>query len=533
MDRNPRLSAPAAAAGAALCLLVPFLWKPFHVDDAFWLAVASRISAAPLAPYDFAFNWSGIPLPIWRTNLHPPLHGYLVAAARALLGETELGLHLAMLPRAVFAAFCAGAAARRLSKSPALAALLSVAAPAFVVGATNAMHDLTHYAFWIAAVAAGVESAQTAPARRNAWAAAAGVCAAAASLTTYLGLALTPLLAAYWFAKRRRWTTETLWLLLPLAAVWLWGRYSLAHAGFFHPFAAGGYAAPPGAGLAPKLPVAAAFFGGAMIWPLACLPLLWFAPRKAAAIAGAVFALLWLWIGARGGPLWAVLAAAGCAAATLAVLGAREPREEFPEVLFCALWLGGIAVYAVGLNWSINARSLLPASLPLALLTLRWTESLPPRDERFAKKLLAAGAALAAACSLWLCAADQGIARAQRDAAEREGASRVARGERVRFVGHWGFQTYMELAGATAYDYSKPELAPGETVVVSLNNSGARPLPVPTRRESITPIPNPWGIATMSPEDGKAGFYSSLFGATPFALGPGQLFDVIVVEKAR
>ena len=523
MDRGALLSAPRAAVATALLLLIPFLWKPFHIDDAFWLAVAARIAEFPLAPYDFAFNWSGTPLPIWRTNLHPPLHGYGLAAIRGLFGSGEFAAHAALLPRALFAAFCAGTVAKRLSKNPALAALLATAAPAFVLGATNAMHDLTHYAFWMGAIAAGVEAAHADGKRAQGWAAAAGFCVAGAALSTYLGLALIPLLAVYWRAKRGRWSAQTLWLLLPLAAVALWGIYSLRHAGFFHPFAAGGYAAKPELQLAPKLPVAAAFLGGVLIWPVFCLPLLAWTPRKASGTAAAAFAGLWLWIGAGG--LWAVLAAGGLAALTLAALGARDAGDDFPEVLLAVLWLGGVLVYAVGLNWSINARSLLPAGLPLAVLVLRWTDSLGFERRRSAMTVLTAGAAAAAVFSLWLGAADQGIARAQRAAAQREG------GAGVRFIGHWGFQYYMERAGAAAYDYAKPKLATGDRVVVSVNNSGSAPLPVPVSRVSLTPVPNPWGVATMSPVEGKAGFYSSLYGVTPFALGPGQLYNVIVVER--
>jgi len=424
MDRGALLSAPRAAVATALLLLIPFLWKPFHIDDAFWLAVAARIAEFPLAPYDFAFNWSGTPLPIWRTNLHPPLHGYGLAAIRGLFGSGEFAAHAALLPRALFAAFCAGTVAKRLSKNP---------------------------------------------------------------------------------------------------AVGLWGIYSLRHAGFFHPFAAGGYAAKPELQLAPKLPVAAAFLGGVLIWPVFCLPLLAWTPRKAAGTAAAAFAGLWLWIGAGG--LWAVLAAGGLAALTLAALGARDAGDDFPEVLLAVLWLGGVLVYAVGLNWSINARSLLPAGLPLAVLVLRWTDSLGFERRRSAMTVLTAGTAAAAVFSLWLGAADQGIARAQRAAAQPEG------GAGVRFIGHWGFQYYMERAGAAAYDYAKPKLATGDRVVVSVNNSGSAPLPVPVSRVSLTPVPNPWGVATMSPVEGKAGFYSSLYGVTPFALGPGQLYNVIVVER--
>jgi hypothetical protein len=89
----------------------------------------------------------------------------------------------------------------------------------------------------------------------------------------------------------------------------------------------------------------------------------------------------------------------------------------------------------------------------------------------------------------------------------------------VWFQGHWGFQHYMEAAGARAQDFKRSELTRGDLVVVPVNNTNLRPPPEHAARlvgkKTLMPFPY---VATMDQALG-AGFYSDLWGPLPFAVG--------------
>ena len=77
---------------------------------------------------------------------------------------------------------------------------------------------------------------------------------------------------------------------------------------------------------------------------------------------------------------------------------------------------------------------------------------------------------------LLLCRADVAQARSVRHSVnlvlEKYPASRY----NVWFEGHWGFQYYMEAAGAKAVDFSHLQLKSGDVVVIPINNTNLKTL---------------------------------------------------------
>jgi hypothetical protein len=102
----------------ALAPLVPFLSKPFHIDDPVYLAVARQIREQPLRPFDFTLNWYGTPEPMWSIMLNPPGLGYLLTPLTAIFGESEVPLHAVFLLFALLAVHSAHAIARRFTTRP-------------------------------------------------------------------------------------------------------------------------------------------------------------------------------------------------------------------------------------------------------------------------------------------------------------------------------------------------------------------------------------------------------------------------------
>jgi hypothetical protein len=96
------------------------------------------------------------------------------------------------------------------------------------------------------------------------------------------------------------------------------------------------------------------------------------------------------------------------------------------------------------------------------------------------------------------------------------------------FQGHWGFQYYMEEAGAKALDKHQSPLAPDDYLISPTGNtniSATSPMLFAPAGD-VTAAPTGW-ISTMQIDLG-AGFYSDGFGPLPFYFGPGlpQVFSV-------
>jgi hypothetical protein len=77
---------PAVALALLVAVvLLPFLGKPFNMDDPLFLRAARHIQEHPLDLYGFAVNWFGTETPMWEATKNPPLACYYVASAAGLL----------------------------------------------------------------------------------------------------------------------------------------------------------------------------------------------------------------------------------------------------------------------------------------------------------------------------------------------------------------------------------------------------------------------------------------------------------------
>jgi 4-amino-4-deoxy-L-arabinose transferase-like glycosyltransferase len=532
----------------AVLPLAPFASAAFGIDDPVFLAVARRIGAAPLDPFGFEMAWDATALEVARFNLNPPLFSYWLAPWLALFGESETWMHVAAWPFAALAAFAFHGIARRVGVAPALpATALLVSTPAFVVLATTLQLDVPVSAWLLCAVYA-LLCARDGGGRRAEWGA--GLAAAAAGLTKYVGLASLPLLAAGMLLlppRERRWSAGS-WLRVvgvPALAFGAWGAFSLARYGFVH------YAA--GVALVGERRLALAelvnhwlsvpiWYGAALVFPLGfCARALWRGQRGAAwtllcVAAGAAVAAFVLPTGEprRRVPLeleQASLAAAGFGAAlgcaALVLARGRELLRE-PVDRFLALWAGGFALFSIAVNWHVNAADALLIAPPWLLLLLRGPETRPSPRAQWAL------AAAALALSLALAAADAAQRNVYRRAAEEIAAAIGAEPGARWQVGQWGFQHYLERRGfrplipRSARTQGSP-LQPGDWVASARNVSqldvaaymaGFRLRPVTS---FAYPSRNP--LRTTNPDAG-AGFYSHHGGYVPFAWSREPLDEI-------
>jgi hypothetical protein len=117
----------------------------------------------------------------------------------------------------------------------------------------------------------------------------------------------------------------------------------------------------------------------------------------------------------------------------------------------------------------------------------------------------------------------------------REAANLVAEFGRLRkrpvwFQGDWGFQYYMQLAGAQPMDQLFPRFEANDLMVVPTNNANVFFLPADAIRalKTLDVTACRW-LATMH-VDGNAGFYSTVFGPLPFVFGPARLERYFIYE---
>ena len=124
----------------------------------------------------------------------------------------------------------------------------------------------------------------------------------------------------------------------------------------------------------------------------------------------------------------------------------------------------------------------------------------------------------AAGLSILIAVADYRQANCARDAAWLYQKRYGAEASKVRFLGHWGFQYYMEQWGAKAFDRNNPKVAHGEIVVGPFSDPNVVHVSVEkvfTRDESTfstLPFVSTFRVGT------GAGFYSSFGGPLPWVI---------------
>lgn len=524
--RNLRLLALAVLT--AVCL-APFVGKAFHIDDPLFLWAAKQIQAHPENPYGFAVNWYGITLPMSEVTKNPPLTSYYIAAAAAVTGWGERGLHLAFLLPAIAAILGTYLLAERMCRRPLLASLCTLATPAFIVSSSNVMSDTLMLALWVASIYLWVTGLE-----RRSWVllTLSGLSIALCSLAKYFGMSLIPLLFIYSVIRERRVVWATAYLLVPVVLLggYQWATHHLYGRGLL--MDAASYATGARTGWSKwsfeKLLIGLAFTGGCLgtAWVFALWSwrpkALWAGAAVAATIIVAVALTRSVGSHGLGGGEQNLLATTGLlglfVVGGLSILGlaiAAMFRRRDPDELLLSLWIVGTFLFAAMVNWSTNARSILPLVPAAAILMMRGIEQRPKKGP--SSRVMLGVAAVAVVVAMAVGWADLGLANSARRAA------RVVN-EKVRdrpggrwFEGHWGFQYYMEALGWRAIDANTSRLFPGDLIVVPENNTNVSPPPAErTRLLETLEIPSSRWIATMSR---GAGLYSDAFGLLPFTVG--------------
>jgi hypothetical protein len=523
--------------------LVFALDRPVMVDDPLYLKVAAQILRDPLRPYDFTMNWYGWPELFWDITKNPPLVSYWLAVVRGLGATSEWLAHVAMLPFAVAAVLGGVRLARRFVADAGWATTFWAASPAFLVSAATLMADVPALAASLWGVSAWIEGVDNTSSRARRFGA---LLVGVAFVLKYTALVAVLALVAYVVVGRepgqRRRGLGDLWVAsLPAFA---WGLLTLGTTGRVHVVDAlviGGGGLSPNPGWFGHRGVAIlTFVAGASI-TLALVTLATLRDRRAALIGAGAVALgvtaalvtPWIWSpqGLRHGAqlMVGVLATAGA----LLLLRSLDEGLRDPAGRFLAVWALLHVAYLWFWSWSIAARFVLPALVPLALLLAR-------RLERGAvgPRAIVSGVAVAAGlvAAIVVLRADGFPGELYRRALPALAAQARSDGRRAYFVGAWGFHYYAEQAGLPRLDTKGPAPRVGDLIFQSYyaGNNELPPTLVPRLREVgnvAAPAP-PFGLHTMNINVG-AGFHSTVFGPLPYFRAHLPAEGVIVWQVVR
>lgn len=561
--------------GVTLLVLLPFVGKPFNIDETLFLRAARQIQEHPLDPYGCQLNWYGWDQPLYAITKNPPLASYLIAAWAWAFGWSEIALHLCFVLVGLAAATGTYALACRFSRRPLVAALLAVSTPAFLISATSVMCDVLMLACWCWAIEFWFRGLDTGRSREFV---ASSLLIVAAALSKYFGICLIPFLAVVTVMQKRSIDGSLLWLALSAMLLGAYEIYTLRLYGRGLIGAARAYSNDNNStSTIPTMDLlilAFVYVGGCMVTLLMVLPFSW-SLRGWMAFA---FVLLvafsgFLHLESFGGlrvvihpaqaatptpgtarapdeiawsPLlhFIVFASAGVCLLAMAVLDSFRRRDV--SSLFLCLWLLGTWVFAVRLNWTINGRSILPAAPVVGILAARQVDyrarlrALKQKAKAAPEKthwLLAPALATALAFSMFVAWGDFELASMQYTAVKKVLEFHADSRAPLRFWAHWGFQYYMEKAGAKPWDYTADELQPGDWIAFPLvsgsasgNDDGGKALLAGSKVLHAVDVTSRAGVTTLAPA-WPASFY--VIAPVPFAIGPVAPDRYVVVTPTR
>ncbi len=398
----------------ALALVLPFLGKPVHIDDANFLVLAEGAAQDAWRPHALEINWQGQTERAFDVLSNPPGIGWWLAPVHGAPAPLQHAWMLPWLALALFGAHRLGEAL--LDDGPAGVLVLGTA-PLVAHGAGALTPDLPLLACTLAGVGGFLTS------RRRAWAFA--LLAGSAALFRYSGVCLVPLLLLAGWQRRR--VAPALLSLLPIGLLAL---HDLHAYGQIHLLAMTGFQSVSNTGVDVFRKGVAAL---AMLGGVGLLPVLSARGRGwMGALAGALLGLGGAWLSEQSGlgfGMTVLFTAAGGA-------GLAQLRWRTPDDRFLLAWTLGGLVFLLTLRFAA-ARYWLPFLAGPVLAAARVGLS---------DRWLGAAVAANLLIGVGVLVDDYGFARAHERAAELVGPGPGS------FAGHWGWQHHLEAAGWTALE---------------------------------------------------------------------------------
>lgn len=460
----PGLFGLASAAFLTAWIVVQLFFVPtaFRVDEPNIIAIARAIAGNAIDPYGFVINWIGEPQPAFEVLSNPPGLPYWIAGWASLFGWSESSLHIACIPFSVLALFSFAVISSDRGLPGITAMTLMAGSPAFVVGSQVVMPDVPMLSFFVAAVALALRFQSTGS--RLAMIGAFSF-AALTPILKYNGILLVPVLGTIALVWPRRRVLLLIVSTAPVLGLAAWSGLSWLKYGDAHLVASARFQSAGGVDvLTALLPIL-----GIGILPIASIVAVrpeHLKPWQEMLFLGVAF-LVWLASG-----LWVLwypfLVALGFAAACtlglrfLLFAGVRVAssiRTRRLWMLVLGVWILATIMFQYRLLFTAT-RYVIPL-LPAALLMLFPSATSSRRFQAAAWTSVVLAFAVAVG--------DARTANVSREFVKTELAS-LARGGRLFFDGHWGFQHYTaEIGGRLLSKSEDVSWLPGDVVAIALN----------------------------------------------------------------
>jgi 4-amino-4-deoxy-L-arabinose transferase-like glycosyltransferase len=498
-------------------LALPFLNKPFHIDDSFVLRITSHVIDHPLDPLGGMYDWQGYMNEVWRVTTNPPLISYFLSPFAAVSDFSEIALHIAMLPFYWLFGSAVFVLARRFTEEPWFPFLFFVFSAAYLVSA-NVMRDIPAAALATAGIAASIIGLD-----RSKWPLSLlGAVLLGLALLTKYPLALLVAPVGLYILLYRRWSNLA-WLAIPVLFGLIWCAWTALLYGTAHPvYLLLERSSNSNILWQDKLFGALVVFGSMLfVAPV----LLWIALKRKEygwCALSCLTGLVLVWWGHsfyRSSfdlefSLWLV------SGSTLLLFALRGVHKSVPsDSVFLLTWLLVPLVFSVFFIPFQATRHQIPVLVPLLILTFRYVGKVASSGflGGFVTLLV-----VQLTVAVLIHAADYEYAEAYRDFSETA-VGRWSAGPQVWYVGHWGWKFYADRAGFTQLHRDGPQPSVGDILLwpkkVHIGRVFDGEDSIRDRLELLEAVTYEANvpIRTMS-MDSKAGFYAVIRKRIPYRL---------------
>jgi len=505
MDLNPKF----ILIILAISLNIFFINKPLHIDDGLFVSIGNHIATHDIHEWYnfFGSNEKGL---IFQTFFNPPLVCYIIAIASKIINN-EFFYHLIFMIPCIFLITGIHKLAELLGSDSFYAGCFAIATPVYMCCAPAIMSDVIMTCFFTWSIIFWIEGEKKNNLRFFLFS---SICISLSFLSKYFGITAAPLLFVFSILKNKTVHPKLLFLLIPIAVaiffeiftMKLYGQ-GLLHRALLRP--AHDDALDPR-----RIIIGLSFFGGCFIWWITQL-------RLIPILLAAVFVFLvnlnqLVWVPLNVFSKLQLILMASIGLSGFICLGKylfqnKDPNKKHYYWL-TGLWIAGTFIFSSFINWTVNARTMLPMIAPLSILfsdIIRSKTSLNQQRFLFVFFFM---------FSLIIGMSDEELARSQKEAADT--IMKVLPPENSYFEGGWGWSYYMtSIHGVKRLNYQNPPILTTKNyLIIPENNSNIlwptnpQDYHIICLKKNLT-IP----IALMSRQK-SAGFHGS-WGLLPFSFG--------------
>jgi len=537
-----------------LLLYLPFISKPFHIDDVSFIEFSGLIGWNPLdsTPVDFLHDGKLIKnsLPPYEMT-HPLLVPYVIKIVSALFGQNEVALHLSFILFPLLALVSIIKLYNVLfpdsKNSGAFAALFLCSMPAFLVNSNNIMTDVPTLSFLLLSLACyslSVERASPGLAYLG------GISLCVGAFISYQALFFIPVIFLFILVRKKLDVHSVLSLAIPVVALLVWFLLLYRSHGIFPLLKSRGVSEHNlisnlinmGLGyreLIRKGIGVLAFIGSSMLFLVPAYLFLNKSGLKFFLIFLPLAGLCYLSVFSVTGysffenAFLSLLISLGLLTLLIAVkesLMTEDEHHHKARGIFLISWVFLVIIYNVLIFPWVAMRYILPILPPLIMLLLNGLEW-ERRNKR--KIIISSVIFLSVLFGLGSAYSDYKFAGTYRDFADDK---YLGPRNNIWYVGAWGMKYYMEKTGARYLLETSNEPKEGDFVVIPEMISRIW-IPSPELMSRLdlyatktytSPLP-----LRLFNKRSNAGFYSSAWGLLPFSVStePDEVIFVYIVVR--